>query len=396
MPYNYIPPNVTDIFNEVRWLTASGTGNQLSDADIEKFMNSFYLYNLPAKYRSLKLKDKYTFNTVVGQDTYPFDSEHYTTVEMPVYCSKKEISMFLDPWSFYGVNFNWQNIENFTTGRGSIGPYSGMTQSAPLIPSVNNDPGALGAPTQDWPIGRNQNILITANIGFGQTANITDVNRGDGTGDLIQIFNYNAGQAPFNQLPYQAKYGPQQYRIYASIDGTEGKALINYATGDISGLYFQQNIPSTLTFGNNSQQNSVQIQYNSQILNQPSSILFFQNQFVLLPIPDQGYTIEMVAYRQPVQALIGAPVSLGGTSTGVPELSEWWQILAYGASWLIYKRRLDSDGESLMLNNLKESYEMIETRTYAQLGKQQMNTIFRDQLSNGNIGAGFFGSGISN
>lgn len=395
MAYNYVPPNVTDIFNEVRWLTASGTSNQLSDTDIEKFMNSFYLYWLPAKYRSLKLKDKYTFNTVVGQDTYPFDSEHYTTIEQPIYCAKKEMALFQDPWAFYGVNFNWQNIENFATGNGTTGPYSGMTQGAPLIPSVNNDPGPLGAPTADWLIGRNQNILITANIGFGQTANITDVNRGDGTGDLIQILNYSAGQAPFNQLPYQTKYGPQQYRIYASVDGAQGSALINYATGSITGLYFQQNIPGTLTFGNNSQQNSVQIQYNSEILNIPLSIMFFQNQFVVRPVPDQGYTIEMVAYRQPVQALLGAPTSLGGTGTGVPELSEWWQILTYGASWLIYKRRLDSDGEALMMNNLKEAYDAIETRTYAQLGKQSINTIFRDQLSNGNMGSGFFGGGGS-
>src|ERR1700692_2817043 len=110
----YIPPNLTNIFNKIRRLTASQGQYQLSDADCINYMNSFYLYDLPAQFRSLKLKSIYSFNTVYGIDTYPFDSEHYTTVEMPCYCAKREIMLYNDPWSFYGVNFNWQNMDNFT------------------------------------------------------------------------------------------------------------------------------------------------------------------------------------------------------------------------------------------------------------------------------------------
>src|ERR1700687_3430673 len=114
--------NLNAIFAKVRRLTGSSDPLQLPNfADpldpntvgIADYINSFYLYDFPAQFRSLKLKDKYIFNTTQGIDTYAFNSEQYTTVEMPCYCAKREIALFQDPWSFYGVNFNWQFQENF-------------------------------------------------------------------------------------------------------------------------------------------------------------------------------------------------------------------------------------------------------------------------------------------
>lgn len=366
MSYAYTPPNINDIYADIRRLSSSQGSQQLEDSYIQLMMNSFYLYDVPAKYRSLKLKDKYTFNTVQGIDTYPFDSEHYISVEMPCYCSKREMQLFTDPWSFYGLNFNWQNMQNFTQGNGTAGPYTGICQGLPLIRSTNNDPGPNGTPTPDFPIGRVQNILITANISNGVTANVTD----DGAGNLIQIYPYAVGAAPYAQTAYQAKYGPQYFRY---VVGT-----INYSTGAIS-VSFVNSVGQPLLIP---QGKVIQIQYNSQVLNIPLSIMFFQNQFTLRPVPNQGYTIEMVAYRSPVQALLNAPTSIGGLGNGVPELSEWWELLSVGAARKIYQKRLDSDGMALMDSMLKERYDIIETRTYAQIGSQRVSTIFADQLSN--------------
>ena len=96
------------IRTKIRRLTGSGTSLQLTDALIDDYINSFYSYDFPAQFRSLKLKDLYTFNTIRGIDTYPFDSEHYTTVEQPAYCMNRAIAFFNNPWPFYGVNYNWQ------------------------------------------------------------------------------------------------------------------------------------------------------------------------------------------------------------------------------------------------------------------------------------------------
>ena len=352
--------NLGSIRAKIRRLTGSSDTLQLPDTaivsdpnsvGIDDYINSFYNYDFPAQFRSLKLKDKLTFNTVKGIDTYAFDSEKYTTIEMPCYCAKREIKLFQDPWSFYGVNFNWQFQNNFASGDGTIGPYSGSTSATPILRSINNDPSNIdGVPNvpgvsqgySGYPAGRVQNILITANIANGNTMNVTD----DGAGNLI--------------------------------GDCTGGGTINYDTGAIAGLNFTQAIPSGT---------EIQIQYNPTVLSIPLSILFFQNQFTLRPVPDRGYTVELVAYRQPTQAL-----NHTAAGAGTPELSEWWECIAMGAAKKIFEDRLDSDGVALMDKMLNEKYQLAYTRTYAQLGKQRVSTIFADQITQ-NYGSGGWGFG---
>src|SRR5208337_4921676 len=421
-------PILQMILSKVRRLTGSADPFQLPDTPdptnpnsvgISDYINSFYLYDFPAEFRSLKLKDLYTFNTTFGIDTYAFDSEHYTTVEMPCYVMNREVQLFNDPWSFYGLNFNWQTQNNFATGNGTIGgasgtitaitnaanaqvtsagynlpngttvtisgvggmtqlngnsynitqvdvnnfllnvnstafgvytsggiwktsAYNGITTAAPLLRSVNNNPSFGINP--NYQASRVQNILITANVTNGNTLNVTD----DGNGNLIG--NCTAGN-------------------------------INYQTGQILNLSFTQPVPPG---------NAIQIQYNPIVPSIPLSILFFQNQFVLRPVPDKGYTVQLVAYRQPSQALANTPAFAGS-----PELSEWWECIAVGAAKKIYEDRLDFTGVAQMDKMLQERYNIVRTRTYAQLGKQRIQTLFADQLTHnyGGSGWGFGGSG---
>lgn len=443
-------PTLADAITKTRLLTASSNTFQVTDSYIVQQMHSFYNYDLPAKFRSLKLKDIYTFTTNQGQDVYPFNSELYITVDNPCYCAKREIKLFNDPWNFYGVNYNWQQQETFAVGDGTTGarsgfisaitkalnakvtsnnhglvtgsrilinsvlgmtqvngqsytitvvdannfllnvdstgygvymsngswtssPYNGFTIASPLIPSVNNDPGPQSNRSLYFPQSRVQNVLITANVpgpnGISQTQNVTD----DGFGNLIQIFDTSNTT---NQ-----EYGFTYYRRYASArSNTPGFATINYQTGEIVGLTFNQAIPAGTP---------ITVQYNPKKLAIPLSIMFYQNQFTLCPVPDKGYTIELSCYRSPVQAL------LAQTKTGNPELSEWWEILAVGASKKIFENRIDDDGVAFIDKMLRERYDIIETRTAAQLGQQRIQTLYTDQLTqNYSLGGGLapFGS----
>lgn len=305
---------------------------------LDDYINSFYLYDFPAQFRSLKLKDRYTFNTVQGINVYPFDSEGYTTVQAPALCAKRPIALFYDSWQFYGVNYNWQELNYFSVGNGTIGPYSGYTVGSPITLSVNNDPANL-----NYPASRVQNILINANVAYGNTLNVTD----NGAGGLIG-------------------------------DCTAG--TIDYQTGQISGLVFTQAVP---------QGEQIQIQYNPVQPQIPLAILFAQNQFTLLPVPDRGYTIELVAYRQPTQALMNTPNGLG-----TPELSEWWETIAVGAAKKIFEDSMDMDGMNSMEILLQKKYQLNYTRTYAEMGKNRVATIFADQLNQGQGTTNGFGTGF--
>jgi hypothetical protein len=352
-------PTLANAVTKTRKLTGSSNSFQVTDSYIVQQMHSFYSYDLPAKFRSLKLKDVYTFTTNIGQDVYPFNSELYITVNEPCFCAKREIKLFHNPWSFYAANFNWQQFTDFASGDGTTGPYSGFTTAAPLIASVNNDPGTQSNPSLFFPQSRVQNILITANViganGIGETQNVTD----DGQGNLIQIFQTSNST---NQ-----EYGWTYYRQYASSTPTiPGAATINYQTGEITGLVFAQAIPEGTT---------IQVQYNPKQFSIPLAIMFYQNQFTLSPVPDAGYTIELTCYRQPIQALLASDM------TGNPELSEWWEILSVGAAKKIFEERLDSDGVVFIDKMLRERYDVIETRTYAQIGQERISTLYTDQLT---------------
>lgn len=336
------------ILQKMRRLIGSPNPLQVADTDLIDYVNSFYLYDFPAQFRSLKLKDVYTFDTQQGIDVYPFDSERYTTVTMPCYIAKREVKLFNDAWSFYASNFNWQSFQNFAVGNGTTGPYTGTLSAVPIIRSSNNDFTATPTNSNQYPVSRVQNVLITANTGImnNPTQNITD----DGQGNLYQVIGNTSVLA-----------------------GT-----INYLNGQIS-VTFLNVVPSG---------NTIQIQYNPTQESIPLSILFYQNQFTLRPVPDRGYTVELTAYRQPSTALFDTPLN-----AGTPELNEWWELIAIGSAKKFYEDSLDMEGASIMATMLKEKYALAETRTYAQIGTQRVATMFADQL-NYNYGqsAGWFGS----
>jgi hypothetical protein len=337
---------LNDIITKFRKLTGAANSQQIPDSEIVDYINSFYLYDFPANLRTLQLKTQYTFNTIQGLDTYRFDSEHFSTVEMPAYVAKREVKIFYDPWSFYGSHFNWQQEDSFATGDGTTGPYSGTLTSTPILRSITNKPivqtqtattNPYGNPQpifQDISIGRVQNILITANTATG-TLHVTD----DGNGNLIGD---------------------------AAAGGT-----INYQTGVIFNLTFTAAVPSG---------NEIFCQYNPVKLAIPLAILFYMNQFWLRPVPDKGYTVELQAYRLPSQTLLGSNDPNTPVTTGVPELREWWETLAFGAAKKFYEDRMDPDGITLMEKSLSERYSMNEVRVWAQLGKQRINTLYADQL----------------
>lgn len=443
-----LPINLNMIFGKIRRLTGSSDTIQLPDfvppgspsytVGIADYINSFYLYDFPAEFRSLKLKDTYTFNTVQGQDTYPFDSERYTTIEMPCYCARREIKLFQDRWSFYGVNFNWQFFTNFTYANGTSGPYNGYTTAKPLVRSVNNVPYVsqyitqilIDSPTAGFTtiLFNQNNFVLGNNITFnGVTGTIAPILNGitfvvtaatpnsitvgatstgyvwNGGGNATSLSsNVNFPASRVQNLLITANTSVASNLVASTLHVTDDgngnligdvstiagqQGTINYQTGEISNLYFSQPIPGANIYGGS---NPIQIQYNPVQEQIPLSILYFQGQICLRPVPDQGYTVELTCYRQPVQALLQTPAN-GGTT----ELNEWWECIAIGAAKKIYEDRLDFDGVSAMDKMLKERYDVCYSRTYAQIGSQRVNTIYQDQLTyNYGNGLGFGSGGI--
>ena len=336
-----------DIIEKVRQLAALGNGDQDSNSKIVDYINSYYLYDFPEDLRILRLKDVYSFNTVEGVDVYPFNYDGWSTIKTPIYCAKREISLFQNIRDFTNYSFEEQYIEALDIADGTIGPYAGTTTKSPMIRSSNNNPlvDTQTAPTGIFPAGfpatftdgnisRVQNILISANTAT-ETLVVTD----DGAGNLIG--DVAAG-------------------------GT-----IDYNTGVVANLTFSAVVPSG---------NDINIQYIPVTFGRPSRVLFSQYQFTVRPVPDQAYTIEMEGYRTPSMALMGTTdPNAPDLVNGRPEDFDWWELIAFGVAKKFYQDRLDVDGVQMMDAFLQEAINGAETKTYAQLGTRQASTIYRDE-----------------
>jgi len=260
-----------DIRNKVRKLTGSSNDLSLTNSQIDDYINSFYLYDLPAEFRSLQLKDIYTFTTVRGVATYSWDNENYLSVETPVYLNKREISLFFNEREFFGFVPGDMYSQTISQGDGTVGPYTATLQNTPVIPSVNNNPA-----NSSYPSSRVVNFMIGANSSFGSTQSVSDISAG-ATGTLTG----------------------------------DGTGTINYSTGALS-VTFTSVVPSG---------EDIVVNYLSKQITRPIAILYLQNQLTLSPPPDKAYIVEVTVYRQPTSVLLES-------TANSPELKEWWELIA--------------------------------------------------------------------
>lgn len=123
-----------------------------------------------------------------------------------------------------------------------------------------------------------------------------------------------------------------------------GVATINYDTGSVSVTF--------ATAPTNGQ--IINLNYVVFQAGRPQAILMYNNQFQMLPVPDQAYIIKMRAYSV-VTALVNA--------TDTPDLSEWGPMIAYGASRNIFADYGELDAYAEITQLYKEQKNYVLTRT---------------------------------
>ena len=327
------PSTLQDIRNKVRKLTARPSTDQISDAEIDNYINTYYIYDMPETLRLLKLKDTYTFTTQPNIEVYDFPNTQYITVEPPAYCGGQQIQYFQDNDLFYRewpkINF----IQQVAVGNGTNGPYTGIMNSGsnsfsavPFLRSKN--PTGTNPPGNQ---GRDINVIISANISSSQATTAID----DGNGGFIDGTTL---------LP---------------IPGT-----IDYINGNFT-VTFSQAIPA------GAQINADFIPYVASL---PRSIMLYQNQFFLRPIPDKAYIVQVNAFRFPTTFATTSP-------NQTPELNQWWQLLAYGAALKILVDNADFENAENFRPYYTEQLLQVQRRTVKLLSNQRSSTIYSNQGS---------------
>jgi len=359
VPYNNVPYTISDIISKVRRITGRPSTTQISDAQIMAYVNMFYIYDMPEHLRMESLRFNYQFVTKANVPVYDFPTELYLTNMPPVFIAGYQSYMTQSRQNFFRVNPQLNYLQQAVyTGNGTSGPYTGQFLiNLPIVPGFKpNPPGAFStAACQARYI--NWNVLVSGLDASGVSKSLVD----DGQGNLID--------------PNDSATPPS----YPTVRGS-----INYATGAID-------INSTGFTGAIASGNGINVQYIPYVASRPQSVVFFQDQFILYPIPDQAYIVSFEAYKYPFA--FNTDASAGEVITN-PQVREWWQLLAYGAADKIFSDNADFENMQKYRPLLEEQMKLIMRRTIVQQTSERTASIYTEQTGNsqypfGNLFSGF-------
>lgn len=355
------PPNSTlaAIEQKVRRLTRSPSEAQLTDADLDNYINTFVVYDFPEQLRTFNLRTVFRFWCNAFQDRYITDSTLPTT--NPLYNFQNRYLSVIEPLYIAG----FQSVYS-----------QSRTQFYGIYPNVNS-------------------IIFTGKYGNGINTSFTGVINLQNTSNIV--FNPNLQNTNYTTMLLQNEV------LFDSVDvNNNGLAMIdvpiiNTATGNpttVGNLYVPGSLPTapptvvnpantinyltgafTVTFPTAPKNNQViNAQVVPQITAMPQAMLFYENIFYLRPVPDQPYQINFEAYVRPT-ALLSEGQS--------PQLEEWWQYIAYGAAKKIFEDRMDTDSVSQIMPEFKTQERLCNRRTIVQYTSDRVATIYTDQVSFG-------------
>lgn len=316
---------------KVRRLTASASQSALTTDDIDKAINTFYSQDFPYAIKLDQTRSVYTFFTQKDIDKYPLDVNYNQGIRSPVYFEGVKGFFFKDREQFYNMWPRWPTQFQPIAGDG--------------VTKIFNFTLAGGFP-----------FLSTMVVMGGIDANgapikvVDDGGRNTYQGNLLYIQTNNVG----NQIPPTPNTSPipPAIPLPSNTIGT-----VNYITGQFSINFPVAPAAGTLV--------TVWVsQYNN---GRPYSLLFWNNQFEVRPVPDNVYKIEVESYLTPMQFI---------ASTDNPVLTQWWQYLAYGASCEILRERQDMEGVQNLMEGMKRQEGLVLERQATEEIGQRNTTIF--------------------
>jgi hypothetical protein len=316
---------LSDIRKKVRRLTGRPSVQQITDAQIDEYVNTFYLYDMPETLRLFSQETVFEFMTEANVAEYNFATMQvwtgatnedvrnvYINVKPPAFIAGYQSFWSQDREQFYRTYPMLSQIVTTVVGDGTPGPYALTFSNSPIIQGTVT----VGA-IDDVDVAQNCIDVVT--------------DRTNGTWQLINTNTVVVGS-------------------------------INYLTGVVT-VTFSNNIPV------NNEVTFTAVPYEAA---RPLAILYYDDVLTIRPIPDASYLVTMNAYKRPTELI---------NSGEFPQLKQWWQYLAFGASKKIFEDSQNPEGISAVIQPLKEQERLVLRRTIVERTTQRTATIYTEQNS---------------
>jgi hypothetical protein len=323
------------IRTKIRRLTRSPSTAQISDAQIDEYVNTFIQYDFPEQIRLSALRTVLTFYTQPGVDVYETSADpnnalfnfknKYVAVHPPIYLAG--IEGFYTQWRdvFYGYYPQTNTIaQTGLFGDGATTTFTGTVVARPML---------------------QRSVIFTAIDSSGTSMVLIDYPVSNTTGAL--------------GLPNTPQTLPSPY------------GQINYITGAFTVIF-----PSAPAA-----QEPIIVENIAYQPGKPLATLYYDQKFTIRPVPDKAYAVSIEADIRPTELL---------NTIDEPKLSQWWQYIAYGAAKKIFEDRMDLDSVQLILPEFKLQERLCLRATLTQQANERTVTIYTQGK---NYGFGWFGTG---
>ncbi len=320
------------IIQKVRLLTRKISTDDLTQAAIIQYINTFIQYDFPALLKLFKNRRIFTFYVQPYVDSYQTNTTDptsplfnfqniYQSVHDPVFLSGNRIRFTQSRSEFYAWYPQTNFIASIGTGNGALTIFTGTLSTFPI----------------------NQNQVLF---------------------DSIDVNNMGLQMTDF---PISASLGnlriPNQAPTSTTIQDPNN--FINYVTGQFVVTF--PAAPADQAFIN-----SQTFPYNPA---QPNTILYYDNTFVFRPIPDQSYRVDLECFIRPSELL--------NVTTSVPEIEQWWQYIAYGAAKKVLEDQGDYETVQIIMPEFTRQEQMVLNSTIMQQSNVRTSTIFTQYLEMG-------------
>ena len=325
------------IRTKVRRLVRAPSEAQITDTQIDEYVNTFMLYDLPAHLQLEDLRDQITFFTEPGKDIYltrelrttPSYGEHTADTLWADICvvSEKPIYIAGNP------AFVSQSTSQFYT----------------LFPAryVAEDTGLVGDGVTLIFTGTLQNQYY------------------------LRGYPTNSYTSPDYQSQIDGLNGMGRPMFTCGNDYTFATTPV-FFTGDFDGRFDTLGSPSFSLVFTIPPEEGVPIiaRYVPIQLAQPNSCLFWKNTFILRPVPDAVYPVTVEVRKSPMQLL---------NANESPQIKQWWQYIAYGSAKKILEDRMDLETVAQILPEFKQQEDLVLRRTLLYQANERSATIYTEQ-----------------
>jgi hypothetical protein len=373
------------IQQKVRRLTRSPSAAQLSDTDLNNYINTFVVYDFPEHLRTFNLRTTFTFETNPLQSEYPTDilsfgaatnamanplydfQNKYLTVHPPVYIAGYHSLYTQSREQFFNIYPKTNNIASIN----NIGDNIATKFSGNILLNIQGQTlvNANLVNIQSACILQNEVLFSSVDLNGNGLAMVDVPVLDGGTGNPTIWGNlYPPTELPTTP-PLITDYGtpgsiPTGVQLTNYINYYTGQFVVTFLAAPGNGLAINsQCVPTSVGL--------------------PQMLLFYDNHFVVRPVPDQPYRVQFEVYVRP-DALLA--------TNQQPQLNEYWQYIAYGSARKILQDRMDIETVNLIEPEYKKQENLCLRRTIVQYTNERTATIYAANVeghsNNGNNGQG--------